>query len=152
MRQVPFILTLTIRQTTMATPNRSFYQHQSVHLPAASACTSKVQVLTSTVCSINNTALGVSTSISKVSSFISQAGCLAHSAPLIPFQMVALNFDCILLMLKHVGSILQDTLHSQDGLNLGDICFCPLRWMLHMQHLSLDGLRTLLADGMFMPP
>ena len=110
--RVPFILTLTIRQTTMATPNSSFHQRQSVHQPAASACTHKVQALTSTVCSINNTALGISTSISKVSSFISQAGCRAHSAPLIlevtslfPFQMAALNFDCILLMLKDAGSI-----------------------------------------------
>ena len=135
--QVPFILILTIRPTTMATPNHSFHQCQSVHLPTASACTHKVQALASTACSINNTALGVSTSISKVSSFISQAGCLAHSALLVPkvnslfpFQMVALNFDRILLMLKDTGSIPQDILNNQDGLNLGDIHFCPLRWML----------------------
>ena len=156
---VPFILTLTIRQTTMTVPNRSFHQHHSVHLPAASPCTHKVQALSSTACSINTTALSVSTSISKVSSFICQAGCPAHSAPLVPkvnslfqFQMVALNFERILLMLKDMGSIPRETLHSQDGLNLGDIHFCPLRQMLRMQHLSLDGLRTLLAKGTFMPP
>ena len=159
MHHVPFILTLTIRQTTMAAPNRLFHQHQSVHLPAESACTHEVQALTFTACSINSTALGISTSISKVSSFISQAGCLAHSMLLIPkvnslfpFQMVALNFECILLMLKDVGSIPRETLHSQDRLNLGDICFCPLRWMLCMQHFSLNGLCTLLAEGTFMPP
>ena len=91
--------------------------------------------------------------------FLHSLGCLAHSAPLVPevntfflFQMVALNFECILLMLKDVGSILQDTLQSQDGLNLGDICFCPLICTLCMQHLSLDGLCTLLAEGAFMPP
>ena len=159
MHHVPFILTLTIRQTTTATPNCSFHQRQSVHPPTASACTREVQALTSTVCSINNTALGVSTSICKVSSFIFQAGCPAHSAPLVPkvntlfpFQMVALNFNCILLMLKDMGSIPQETLHSQDGLNLGDICFCPLRQRLHMQCLSLNGLHTLLTEGTFMPP
>ena len=83
----------------------------------------------------------------------------AHSAPLIPgvntffpFQMAALNFKRILLMLKDVDSIPRDTLQSQDGLNLGDICFCPLIHTLHMQCPSLDGLCTLLAKGAFMPP
>ena len=154
-----FLLTLTIRQTTMATPNHSFHQRQSVHLPTASACTCKVQALASTACSINNTALGILASISKVSSFISQAGCPAHSMPLVPkvnslfpFQMAALNFDCILLMLKDAGSISRDTIHSQDELNLGDIHFCPLRRTLCMQRLSLDGLRTLLTEDAFMPP
>ena len=109
---VPFILTLTIRWTTRATPNCSFHQHQPVHQPAALACTRKVQALASTAYSINRTALGVSTSSCKVSSFISQAGCLAHSAPHVPgvntffpFKMVALNFEHILLMLKDAGSI-----------------------------------------------
>ena len=60
--------------------------------------------------------------------------------------------SCILLMLKDVGSILRETLHSQDGLNLGDIRFCPLRRMLHMQHLSLNSLCTLLTEGAFMSP
>ena len=69
-----------------------------------------------------------------------------------PFQMVALNFDHILLMLKDMGSILRDTLHSQDGLNLGDIRFCPLIHTLHMQFLSLDSLCILLANDAFMPP
>ena len=143
----------------MATPNHLLHQCQSVHLPAASVCTREVQALTSTACSISNTALGVSTSISKLSSFISQAGCPAHSTPLVPdvnsffpFQMAALNFDHILLMLKDAGSIPQDTLHSQDGLKLGDIHFCPLILTLHMQCLSLNGLRTLLTEGAFMPP
>ena len=66
--------------------------------------------------------------------------------------MVALNFDHILLMLKDVGSIPRHTLHSQDGLNLGDIHFCPLIRMLCMQCLTLGGLCTLLTEGMFMPP
>ena len=159
MHHVPFILTLTIGQTTTAAPNCSFHQCRSVHPPAASMCTHKVQALTSTACSINNTELGTSTSIPKVSSFISQTGCLTHSMPLFPdvnsffpFQMAALNFECILLMLKDMGSILRDTLQSQDGLNLGDIRFCPLIRMLHMQCLSLKGLHTLLTEGMFMPP
>ena len=158
-RHVPFILTLTIRQTTTATPNRSLHQHQSVHPPTVSACTHEVQALTSTVCSINYTAPGASTSICKVSSFIFQAGYLAYSASFFPdvnsffpFQMVALNFECILLMLKDRGSIPQDTLQSQDRINLGDIHFCPLICMLHMQCLSLDGLSTLLTEGAFMPP
>ena len=155
-RLVSFILTLAFRQTTRATPNRSC---QPIHSPAASACTREVQALASTVCSINNTALSVSTSICKVSSFISQAGCLAHSVSLVPgvntffpFQMAALNLERILLMLKDAGSIPQDTLQSQDRLNLGDICFCPLICTLRMQRLSLDGLRTLLTKGAFTPP
>ena len=156
---VPFILTLTIRQTTTAAPNHLLHQCQSVHPPTVSACTRKVQALTSTVCSINYTAPGASTSICKVSSFIFQAGCPAHSASLIPdvnsffsFQMAALNFERILLMLKDTGSILQDTLQSQDGINLGDICFCPLICTLRMQLLSLDSLCTLLTKDTFTPP
>ena len=66
--------------------------------------------------------------------------------------MVALNFECILLMLKDGGSIPQDTLQSQDGINLGDICFCPLLCTLCMQCLSLNGLCTLLTKGAFAPP
>ena len=68
------------------------------------------------------------------------------------FQMAALNFDCILLMLADQGSILQDTLQSQDGLNLGDIRFCPMRRTLCMQCTSLDHLWRLIARGAFMPP
>ena len=109
---VPLILTLAIRQTTRPTPNHSFHPRQPIHSPTASACICKFQALTSTVCSINNTAFGVSTFICKVSSFISQAGCLAHSALLVPgvntffpFQMATLNFKRILLMLKDAGSI-----------------------------------------------
>ena len=89
---VPFILTLTIRWTTRATPNRSFHQCQPVHPPAASACTREVQALASTACSINNTALGISTSICKISSFISQAGCLAHSVLLFPRVNTSFHF------------------------------------------------------------
>ena len=66
--------------------------------------------------------------------------------------MAVLNFDRILLMLKDPGSIPRETLHSQDGLNLGDICFCPIRWTLSMQHISLDHLQKLVAEGTFMPP
>ena len=66
--------------------------------------------------------------------------------------MASLNFDRILLMLKDTGSIPRETLHSQDGLNLGDICFCPLRRMLCMQRLSLDWLWKLIMEGTFMPP
>ena len=55
-------------------------------------------------------------------------------------------------MLKDTGSIPWETLHSQDGLNLGDICFCSLRQTLHMQHLSLNRLRKLIVEGAFMPP
>ena len=68
------------------------------------------------------------------------------------FQMMALNFNQILLMLADQGSILQDTLQSQDRLNLGDIHFCPMRQMLHMQCISLDHLWGLIAEGAFMPP
>ena len=66
--------------------------------------------------------------------------------------MVVLNFNRILLMLADQGSIPWDTLQSQDGLNLGDVRFCPLRQTLHMQHISLDHLWKLIAEGAIMPP
>ena len=62
------------------------------------------------------------------------------------------NFDQILLMLKDASSIPWETLHSQDGLNLGDIHFCPLRRTLCMQCLPLNHLQELIAEGVFMPP
>ena len=55
-------------------------------------------------------------------------------------------------MLADQGSILQDTLQSQDGLNLRDVHFCPIRQTLCMQRISLDHLRRLIAEGVFMPP
>ena len=66
--------------------------------------------------------------------------------------MAALNFNRILLMLEDPGSILRETLQSQDRLNLGDVRFCPIRQTLHMQHISLDHLWKLIAEGAFMPP
>ena len=65
--------------------------------------------------------------------------------------MAALNFNWILLNLTSMGSIPRDTLHSQDGLNLGDICFCPIQHTLNMQHISLDYLQKLITEGVFMP-
>ena len=55
-------------------------------------------------------------------------------------------------MLENPGSILWETLQSQDGLNLGDIYFCPIRQTLHMQCISLDRLQKLIAEGAFMSP
>ena len=54
-------------------------------------------------------------------------------------------------MLKDGGTIPRDTLHSQDGINLGDIRFCSMMCTLHMQCISLDGLCTLLSEGAFVP-
>ena len=65
--------------------------------------------------------------------------------------MAALNFNRILLKLTSKGSIPRDTLHSQDGLNLGDIRFCPIQHTLNMQCISLDYLWKLIAEGTFMP-
>ena len=65
--------------------------------------------------------------------------------------MAALNFEHILVMLKGGGAIPQSTLHSQDGINLGDIRFCPILCTLHMQCISLEGLRILLSEGTFVP-
>ena len=82
--------------------------------------------------------------------------CAAHSSgnllALSHFRWQRLTSDWILLMLKDTGSILRETLHSQHGLNLGDVCFCPLRRTLHMQCLSLDCLQELITEGTFMPP
>ena len=66
--------------------------------------------------------------------------------------MAALNFERILVMLKDGGTILQSTLPSQDGINLGDIRFCPILRTLFMQCISLEGLCTLLSEGTFVPP
>ena len=76
---------------------------------------------------------------------------LAIIFPLV-FHMVTLNFNHILLKLANQGSIPWDTLQSQDGLNLGDICFCPIQQTLRMQHISLDYLQGVVAEGAFMPP
>ena len=76
---------------------------------------------------------------------------LAILFPLV-FQMAALNFNHILLKPASKGSILQDTLQSQDRLNLGDIHFCPSQQTLCMQCISLDCLQRLVAEGAFMPP
>ena len=65
--------------------------------------------------------------------------------------MAALNFNWILLKLTCKGSIPRDTLHSQDGLNLGDNRFCPIQHTLNMQCISLDYLWKLIAEGTFMP-
>ena len=65
--------------------------------------------------------------------------------------MVALNFEHILVMLKDRGTIPRDTLCSQDGINLGDIHFCPMMCTLCMQRISLNSLCTLLSEGTFTP-
>ena len=62
-----------------------------------------------------------------------------------------LNFSQILLKIAGKGSIPRDTLHSQGGLNLEDICFCPIQCTLNMQPISLDYLQKLITEGMFMP-
>ena len=145
-RHVPSILALTIRPTTAA-PHHLLHQHQSIHPPAVSAC------------SIKYTAPQHIHLHSQGTFLLFHADCLAHSTLLVPgvnsfflFQMVALNFECILLMLKDRGSILRDTLQSQDRINLGDICFCPLLRTLHMQCISLGSLCTLLSEGTLVPP
>ena len=53
-------------------------------------------------------------------------------------------------MLEDPGSIPQETL--QDRLNLGNVCFCPIRRTLRMQCIFLDHLWKLIAKGVFMPP
>ena len=68
-----------------------------------------------------------------------------------PHMLTINNFNQILLKLSSKGSILRDTLHSQDDLNLGNICFCPIQCTLNMQCISLDYLRKLVAEGAFMP-
>ena len=55
------------------------------------------------------------------------------------------------MMLKNGGTIPQSTLCSQDGINLGDIHFCPIMHTLHMQCISLDGLHTLSSEVAFAP-
>ena len=65
--------------------------------------------------------------------------------------MATLNFNWILLKLTSKGSILRDTLHSQDGLKLGDIHFCTIQHTRNMQCISLDYLWKLIAEGSFMP-
>ena len=96
-----------------------------------------------TACSNSSTQPSSSTSTCKVSSFFLHADFPAYSASLDTFvnfyslfQMVALNFQRILVMLKGGGTIPRSTLHSQDGINLGDIHFCPILRTLRMQCIS----------------
>ena len=66
--------------------------------------------------------------------------------------MATLNFGRIIKMLEDGGSIPHDTLYSQDGLNFGDIHFCPIHQTLCMQRISLDWLQRYLVEGAFAPP
>ena len=66
--------------------------------------------------------------------------------------MAALKFNHILLKLASKDSIPRDTLQSRDGLNLGDIHFCPIQCTLCMQHMSRDCLQRLITEGTFIPP
>ena len=50
-------------------------------------------------------------------------------------------------MLEDPAPILWETLQSQDGLNLGDVRFCPIRQTLRMQRISLDHLWKLITEG-----
>ena len=80
---VPFILTLTIQQTTAA-PNHMLHQCQSIHPPAVSACTCEILALTSTACSINYTApqcihLHLQGKFLHLSCRLSGVFCIAHS-------------------------------------------------------------------------
>ena len=100
-----------------------------------------------------------SASTRQVSSLFLHADFQASSASLDPcinslflFQMAALNFERILMMLKDGGTIPRSTLRSQDGINLEDIRFCPILRTFRMQRISLDGLCTLLSEGAFVPP
>ena len=119
---------------------------------ASSACSIKQHSTTHFIC--------VLSSASKVRVHLSSMHVDLHTALLTLaiifllffFQMAAFNFDHILLMLAEQGSILWDTLQSQDGLNLGDICFCPIGQTLRMQRISLERLQKLITEGMFMPP
>ena len=115
--------------------------------------------LATIACFISYKYPSTSTSICKVSSFILHADFQAYSASLNPginsfflFQMAALNFERILVMLKDGGTIPRNTLHNQDGINLGDIRFCPIMCTLCMQCISLNGLCTLLSKGAFTAP
>ena len=147
-RWASFSLILSIRQHPH--PTTSSIQPLCQCIPT--------DTLATIACFISYKYTSTSTSICKVSSFILHTDFQAYSASLnlginsfFLFQMVALNFECILMMLKDRGTIPQNTLHSQDGINLGDICFCPIMCTLHMQHISLDGLCTLLSEGAFTP-
>ena len=153
--QASFILTLTSRKTTLTTLNHSLHLHatsNSTQPLASSACNIKQHSTTRFIC--------VLSSASKVRVHLSSMHIDLHTALLTLaiifllffFQMAALNFDHILLMLAEQGSILWDTLQSQDGLNLGDVCFCPIRQTLRMQRISLEHLQKLITEGMFMPP
>ena len=108
---VPFILTLTIRQTTTA-PNHSLHQHQSVHPPAVSACTHEVQALASTACSINYKApqhihLPLQGKFLHLPCRLPSIFCIICSwcNSFFSFQMAVLNFECIFMMLKDGGTI-----------------------------------------------
>ena len=111
------------------------------------------------MCFISYKYRSASTSICKVSSFILHGDFQAYFTSLnlsvnsfFLFQMAALNFERILVMLKDGGTIPRNTLCSQDGINLGDTRFCPIMRTFHMQCISLNGLRTLLSEGAFAPP
>ena len=148
-RWASFILILSIRQTT-PTLNNQLYP------TAVSVCTCRC---TCHYCMFHQLQIPQLIHLHlQGKSFFLHTDFQAYSTLLDPcvnsfflFQMAALNFECILVMLKDGGTIPRGTLRSQDGINLGDICFCLILHTPRMQRISLDGLCTLLSEGTFTP-
>ena len=113
-----FILTLTSRKTTSTALNHSLHPRAS-NKTLSTTCVSPHVF----ICSIQ----GKFVHLSSMHINLWIPCCLLTIILLLFFQMATLNFNCILLMLADQDSIPQNTLQSQDGLNLGGICFCP-KW------------------------
>ena len=125
--RAPFILTLTSRKTTSTALALSAFNLDNsatrfIHVqPQQYSATSFISMLSSAFkVNVPPSSMHIDPQIPHCS-FLKQPFCS------LPFQMAALNFNRILLMLEDPGSIPWETLQSQDGLNVGDIHFCPTR-------------------------
>ena len=113
-QRVSFILTLTSRKTTSTALNHSLHpcaSNKMLSTTHVSPC--------AIICVLSSAASKVSLYIFLQCILIGRycAACSCNNFLLLFFQMATLNFNHILLMLADQGSILQDTLQSQDGLN-----------------------------------
>ena len=65
--------------------------------------------------------------------------------------MALIKFNTLLGHLQSPHSLPNEILTSQEGLCFGDIHFVPQRCTIHMHHISLTYLKSLISDNCFQP-
>ena len=65
--------------------------------------------------------------------------------------LASLTFGTMLERLQHTSSLSIEILQGPAGPNFGDMRFCPQIRTLHMQHMDLPYLETLVMEDCFQP-